>query len=321
MDWSRIPGNLPEHQGTPGVYVSLDDLVRIRFRARDFAFLPRQPVNSILSGRYASRLRGRGLNFEELRHYQTGDDTRNMDWRVTARTRSPHVRVYTEEKDRSVLILADQRMNMFFGSRHNMKSVTAAELLALSVWRALDVGDRVGALIFNDAECLEIRPQHSQKGAMSILEAMVRMNHQLCVRAEITPNTSMLNEALHKAVRFATHDALVIIISDFFGVDEHTKKLTARLATHNDVLGILVHDPMRIQPPAGTINVSDGKLQMQLDLSRKEQRERLARDYLDEQEQIRDALHKLSAPLLIVNNEDDAVQQIRRLLGIPPVQI
>lgn len=107
------PAGPPPH---PGVYADLAELARLKFRTRGFSFLPRQPVHSILAGRHASRLRGRGLNFEEIRRYLPGDDIRNMDWRVTARTRQPHVRVYTEERDRPVLLVVDQRQSMFFGS-------------------------------------------------------------------------------------------------------------------------------------------------------------------------------------------------------------
>ena len=102
--------------GFDGVYVQLDELVRLQHKASGFSFLPKQPVHSVLSGRHASKLRGRGLNFEELRNYLPGDDTRNIDWKVTARTRTPYVRVYTEEKDRTVWLLVDQRVSMFFGS-------------------------------------------------------------------------------------------------------------------------------------------------------------------------------------------------------------
>jgi uncharacterized protein (DUF58 family) len=79
-------------------------MVALQFRASGFSFLPHQPVHSILSGRHASRLRGRGLNFEEIRHYQPGDDIRQIDWKVTVRTRQTHSRVYTEERERSVLL-------------------------------------------------------------------------------------------------------------------------------------------------------------------------------------------------------------------------
>ena len=117
----------------PGVYVELDQLVRLQYRASGFSFLPRQPVHSLLAGRRGSRLRGRGLDFEEIRGYLPGDDIRTMDWRVTARTRKPHVRVYTEERDRPVLLVVDQRLGMFFGSRRAMKSVVAAVLEQVAV--------------------------------------------------------------------------------------------------------------------------------------------------------------------------------------------
>ena len=118
--------------------------------------LPRQPIHSILAGRHASRLRGRGLNFEELRSYLPGDDIRNMDWKVTARMRKPHVRVFTEERDRPTLLVVDQRLSMFFGSARAMKSVAAAEATALAAWRVLEAGDRVGAIVFDDHDLIEI---------------------------------------------------------------------------------------------------------------------------------------------------------------------
>ena len=239
MDWSKIKRALPEANKEAGAYTNLDELIRIQFKVRDLSLLPHQPVTSILSGRYASRLRGRGLNFEELRRYQPGDDIRTMDWKVTARTRSPHVRVYTEEKDRAVLILVDQRINMFFGTREKLKSVTAAELAAIAAWRALDVGDRVGAIVFNDSESIEIVPHRSKQNVMAILGGVVRLNHQLSAQSDVRPNGDMLNRILDKALRVVTHDYLVVLISDFFGADEQSERLVTELASHNDVLAFL----------------------------------------------------------------------------------
>ena len=319
MDWSKIRRRTTEADLPAGVYASLEELVRIRYRARDFSFKPQQPVTSILSGRYASRLRGRGLNFEELRRYHEGDDIRTIDWHVTARTRTPYVRVYTEEKDRGVLLVVDQRLNMFFGTRHRLKSVTAAELAALGAWRALDVGDRVGMVAFNDDALMELRPQRSEQNVMSILNGVLEMNHALHAASTVTPAPDMLNRALEKAMRLAKHDVLVVIISDFFGVDEQTSKLAARISAHNDMLGILVHDPMRVDPPAGRLRVSDGQNQLDMDLDERRLRERLVTDYREEQERITHFLRRLSAPLLMISNEGDVVKQVRRLLGVAPV--
>ena len=319
MDWSKIRRRRTEPELPVGVYASLEELVRIRYRARDFSFKPRQPVTSILSGRYASRLRGRGLNFEELRRYHEGDDIRTMDWHVTARTRTPYVRVYTEEKDRAVLLVVDQRLNMFFGTRDRLKSVTAAELAALGAWRALDVGDRVGVVTFNDETLVEMPPRRSEQNVMAILHAVIEMNHALNAGSETPPAPAMLNTALEKAMRLAKHDVLVVIISDFLGVDDETRKLTAQIAAHNDILGILVHDPMRLDPPAERLRVSDGTNQADIDLNDSRLRERLIADYREEQEHITRSLRRLSAPLLMISNEGDVVSQVRRLLGVPPV--
>src|SRR5882757_7250444 len=149
-----MPASAPP---TPGVYATLEELVALQFKARGFSFLPRQPIQSLLAGRHASRLRGRGLNFEEIRRYLPGDDIRQIDWKVTVRTRKTHRRVYTEERERSVLLIVDQRLTMFFGSVKNMKSVTAAEAAALATWRVIAQKDRIGALVFNDSQIAEIR--------------------------------------------------------------------------------------------------------------------------------------------------------------------
>ncbi|HHI77352.1 MAG TPA: DUF58 domain-containing protein [Gammaproteobacteria bacterium] len=316
MDWTRIRRRRIDAGRPHAVWASLDELIRIRFRARDFSFQPRQPVTSILAGRYASRLRGRGLDFEELRRYLPGDDIRGMDWRVTARTRQPHVRVYSEEKDRTVLLVVDQRLNMFFGSRNRLKSVTAAELAALGAWRTFDVGDRAGLVAFNDETLREVRPQRSEATVMTILQEVLELNHALRADSPVTPDPGKLNQALEAALRLARHDTLVVIVSDFQGVDERSERLIARIAAHNDVLGVLVHDRLRQEPPSERLPVSDGRQRLEIDLGDSKLRQRLIADYQEEQQRIARFLRRLSAPLLMIDNRDDVVAQVRRLLGV-----
>jgi len=317
MDWSKLRRDKVKARKPSGVYADLEELIRIQFKARDFSFLPTQPVSSVLSGRFASRLRGRGLNFEELRQYRPGDDVRTIDWKVTARTRKPHVRVFTEEKDRAVLLVVDQRINMFFGTRNRMKSVTAAELAALAAWRAKDVGDRVGGVVFNDSEMIDHAPKGNQPAVMSILGSLIRMNHLL--QADQGPSSSpdMLNKALVKAGQLAPHDALVIIVSDFDGINEETERQVSKLAGHNDVLAVLVHDPIRMSPPTMPLSVSNGALQIDLNFNDRTIREKVLNDYKSEEETIRHFLRKLKTPLLTISNEGDVVGQIRKLLGVP----
>ena len=301
---------------TTGVYADLRDLIRLQYKARGFSFLPRQPVHSLLSGRHASRLRGRGLNFEEIRRYLPGDDIRNIDWKVTARTRKPHSRVYTEERERPVLLVVDQRINMFFGTRVRMKSVTAAELAALGAWRVLDAGDRVGSLLFNDAEVVEIQPHRSRKRVMWILREVVRLNHALNVRADVTPEPGMLNEALRKARRIATHDFLVAIISDFYGMDADTRRLIKLIGRHNDVIAAMIYDPSAAELPAGSrVIVSDGDVQIEIDTERGRTRRDIASAFNDRLRTLKEDLGRLSIPVLPIETETPLDQQLRRLLG------
>lgn len=227
------------------ITVDLEYLLTLKADARGFSFLARQPVTSLLSGRHASRLRGRGLAFEELRHYQQGDDIRTMDWRATARLRSPHVRVYNEERERPVLLVVDQRRTMFFGSRRAMKSVAAAEVAALAAWRTLAAGDRVGGIVFNDDEMIDLSPHRSQTRVLRLLHEVVRLNQELpSERSSAAEAQVTLNQALEAAQRRATHDHLVVLISDFDGADDETQRLATLLAAHNDVLAVAIYDPL-----------------------------------------------------------------------------
>jgi hypothetical protein len=152
---------------------------------------------------------------------------------------------------------------------------------------------------------------------MAVLHRLIEMNHALRADSPVEPSGPMLNHALEKAQRLAPHDVLVVIISDFFGVDDHSEGLIARLAAHNDVLGLLVHDPIRLEPPSERLRVSDGKDQIELDFNDSRLRQALVEDYQQEQHDIAHFLRRLSAPLLMVSNQGDLVDQVRRLLGVP----
>ena len=246
--------------------ISLDELVLLQAKARGFSFLPRQPVHSLLAGRHASRLRGRGLAFEELRHYRMGDDVRTIDWKATARLRSPHVRVYNEERERPVLLVVDQRPPMFFGSRRAMKSVAAAEVAALAAWCTLRAGDRVGGIVFNDDEMIDLRPNRSQNAVLRLLHEIVRLNEALVSSAAAARSGDVsLNRVLEAAHRRATHDHLVVLVSDLDGADEDTQRLATEIAAHNDMIVVGVYDPLSasLQPGRGMV-VATGRERLAL---------------------------------------------------------
>ena len=300
----------------PNIYADLKQLVTLQHQASGFSFLPRQAVHSVLSGRHASHLRGRGLNFEELRHYRAGDDIRTMDWKVTNRTKKPHVRVYTEERERPVLLLIDQRINMFFGSQLKMKSVIAAELAAIAAWRVLSVGDRVGALVFTDTGIVEIRPQRSRKTVMQILSHTIKANHALSANYATEQNNAQLNLALKQSERLCGHDYLVVIISDMSGWNAETVKRIKRIARHNDVMASLVFDPLeKALPDSSQLVLSDGDMQIQVDVDKRDLKEKYTEEFVSSVAFLQGELNKHGIPVMPMNTHDPVQDQIRQAIG------
>lgn len=298
------------------VYVSLDDLLRLKHRAKGFSFLPRQPVHSILAGRHASRLRGRGLEFEELRAYCEGDDVRAIDWMSTARAGSPQLRVYSEERDRPVILLVDQRLGMFFGSRGAMKSVVAAEAAALAAWRVTSLGDRVGGVVFSENGLDEIRPR-ARRGAIGpLFEAIVRHNRALRADDQRAADPSLLDVAITRASALLPHDGLLTLITDAAGTSEETARLVTRVAAHNDALTIFISDPLEEElPDLGRIVVADGASQIEIDSSTRRLRAAFAADFRRRRQAVEHFSRQRSIPVLSLTTARDTTAQFRELLG------
>ena len=311
-----ISRNAPSPRETVGVYVTTEELVAMEAAARDFNFLRKAPVLRLLEGRHASRMRGRGLSFEELRQYLPGDDIRTIDWRVTARTGKPFVRVYDEEKDRPALILVDQRINMFFGSRRAMKSVAAAEVASLCAWRVMNLGDRVGGFVFTDDTIDELKPQRSRQAVIGLASTIARRNQELTAGSDIHRSPAQLDTALSSASNVARHDHLVIVISDFDGHGPKTRDMLLRLSMHNDVISIIVYDPFLLQlPQSGEVVASGGGLQAELTFSREQVRAGIDRFARERGRELRSWQKELGLPMLPVSAAQEVAPQLRRLLG------
>jgi uncharacterized protein (DUF58 family) len=299
---------------TPGVHVDLRDLAALEFQTGGLSLKPRQPVHSLLAGRRASRMRGRGLDFEEIRGYLPGDDIRSIDWRVTARTGEPHVRVYTEERDRPVLFVVDQRIAMYWGTVLNMKSVTAAEAAAVLAWTALAGDDRVGGLVFDDSTLAEVKPLRSRAAVMQLLREVADRNQALRADSEARSSAAMLDRALAAAERIVTHDFLVIVVSDFDVDTEATRRRLLRMARNNDVVGVLVHDPSATDlPPTRELVVSDGELQVEIPGGA---HRRMAQFGADRIAAILDWQRTIGIPILPLSAGEPTVQQLRHVMGL-----
>lgn len=299
-----------------GAYSEFDSLVALQFKAGGFTLKHNQPVHSLLFGRRASHVRGRGLDFEELRSYVTGDDVRSIDWRVTARMQKPYVRVYSEERDRPTMLVVDQRINMFFGSHVSMKSVVAAEVAALAAWRVFHHGDRVGAFIFNEDTTEQVRMRRSRATVLRILERIAHQNHLLRADSRSQPRPERLNEILESVARVCHHDALILIASDFDGADEKTRDLLLNLSRSNDIICCLTYDPLAVRlPPADQLVVSNGELQVELQLGQQKVRQSILDASDKRMRAILSWQRELGVPVLPLSTAKDVPRQVRHLLG------
>ena len=308
-----------EREPVEGVYVSLEELVFLRAAGMGFHFLPRQPIQSLLSGRHASRLRGRGLMFEEMRAYVPGDDIRSIDWKATARAGDPFVRVYNEERERPVILVVDQSVSMFFGSRERLKSVTAAHAAALAAWRVIHVGDRVGALVFNDEEHVYIKPQRSVRNAMRILGVVQAFNHRLDAGKTRTTDRGSLDRILEQVAAVAHHDYLIVLITDYEGAGSTTREWVTRIRRHNDIISVAVTDPLEESlPGVGTLVVSDGAMQVPVDTSDSGVRNRYAEATEDKKSRIENVASIFDVPCMFLSTEGEVTSQVRVALGYSP---
>lgn len=298
------------------VYASLAQLMAQEQKAHGLSFLARQPLSSILAGNHFSRLRGRGLDFDELRRYQPGDDLRHLDWRASLRTGKPFVRSYTEERDRPALILVDQRMSMFFGSTRSFKSTCAAELAALAAWMAFQAGDRVGGLVFNDSQIKSISPLRSRSRIQALCAQIVQHNNALSAENPDAEHEQQLDKVLQQCLALASHDHLICIVSDFAGTSPHTLNLLRQLATHNDVIAMQVYDPLALNlPKSGRVLVTQGQLQVELAVDRHQVRQPLGEFLSGRLQNVASLLRRSQVPLMMFSCGDDAHIQLRRELG------
>lgn len=315
------PTLAPKSQGLDHrLYCDYARLVRLQAQAESFSLLPHLKAGSVLSGRHNSLFRGRGLNFEELRHYQLGDDIRNLDWKVTMRTGKPHVRSYTEEKDRNVLVCVDQRSAMFFASKEVMKSVVAAELAAICGWRVLKDGDRVGFVVASDKRIYHSKAQRSQNDLLAQLKRLAQANQSLNVDSLNAAEVSF-SRWIEMIKRLKPKQSTLIFISDWRDCEEHHLDHLKQLQQNNDVLAVMVSDPLEQSLPRDMAKlkwvVGDGQYQLNLDSTAKV--EAASSSLKDKADQQRQSLSKLMAikrlPHIEIDTSGEHITQFQKLVG------
>ncbi len=295
----------------PGIRVSLGELIEMRHRVGEVQLFSTPARRSPLIGLHHSKLRGRGVDFDQVRAYQAGDDVRTIDWRVTARTQEPHTKLFHEERERPVFVVIEQSSRLFFGSQLCLKSVLAAQAAALFGWAALNHNDRIGGLVFSDHEHHEIKPRRSKQSLLQLLNVLVRSNQQLgCSDGRAPRETFSL--ALRRAREVLRPGSLVVILCDERALNDTAEQQLSLLARHTDLILLPLNDPLdHALPSAGLLRFVEGEAELELDT----QDEHLRNSYRELAEARRSRwqrlAQKLGVPLLPLSTRFELVEQLR----------
>lgn len=287
-------------------------LIKLRYAARELTNFPKLQARQILAGGHRSHFRGRGMDFDQVRLYQPGDDVRSIDWRVTARTQVPHTKVFIEERERPILIITDLRSSMFFGSQR-LKSVVACEVSAALAWAGLGINDRVGGVIFGAQDQLDIKPKRSHHTALQFIRGLQNFSETL-----LNPQSDKLDLAtlLEESRRLALPGSTVFIVSDFSDLNSACEPHLFSLAKHCTINFCQVFDHLERQLPEPALYaVANAQRQAILDTSDQQVRDNFAKQFAARETHLQKLCEQLSAGLLPFDTSEPVMNLLAKAYG------
>lgn len=283
------------------LYPDFEELLKLGYKAGRLELTSRRKVKSIVSGDHRSPFRGKGLEFEEVREYVAGDDVRNIDWRVTARTGRAHLKLFSEERERSVIICTDMNIAMRFGTRGTFKSIQAARAAALLGWSASLENNRVGGSFFGNVPngMLFVDPSRSRRSLWHMLKT-------LCDREDHHPAEVTLEEHLRYLSKAVPSGALVFIISDFLAFTDDLKKRLSELHRRANVVLVSVNDPADAHlPQAGPVSFASASAELAIDTSDKKGQQAYDRQWQQNRRQLENIVNSLGLGYVALTTPGD----------------
>lgn len=302
--WAK---NKPDDSGK-GLYATLEELMAER---RNVVYLHQK--NSLLpsdrAGNVKSAFKGRGIEMEEIREYAPGDDVRDIDWRVTARKNAPYTKIYSEERDREIYVLLDLSSPMIFGTRKELKSVTAAKITALLGWMAQENKDRFGAVIFNGEESLMFKPQSNRAHLQAILKKVSQTSHSMLDQRD---NNESLKLPIRRLTQMIKSKATVFVISDFNRFAEDERRALAALSKKSTVFCVNVFDLLeQTAPKAGEYMAEYQGRSLVFDTRSSAFRQEYQNYFFEKRQQIRDFCQRFGCRYLEIRTDIPLFKQMR----------
>ncbi|MFD2178317.1 DUF58 domain-containing protein [Veronia pacifica] len=288
-----LKADLPLH--ADGVNLTLEELLAYKNQAVHWS-TPSKSLWSSMAGQHKSATIGRGMDFNEVRLYQPGDDIRAIDWRVTARTGKPHTKLFSEERERPVMLLLDNSGSMHFGSTLLLKSVQAAHFASLVAWIAAREKDRVGMVVYNGHKLRDCRPTARQEGPLRAMHTMITSHYESLHQ---TAGKLIMSVAIKQLHYLCPKGSDIVVISDFYALTPSSQSLLSELRKHNQIFFVHVSDPLEQGYTSfqGVENITDDKRTTRVDFSSSKPRHALQHQYNTHIKYLTEYTRKLSIPL------------------------
>lgn len=279
------------------------DASEVLKKVRKIEIKTKELSRHLFSGEYSSTFKGRGMSFSEVRDYQYGDDVRNIDWNVTARTGMPHVKVFEEERELTVIFLVDMSQSSFFGTQNQFKSEINTEICATLAFSALNNNDKVGAILFTDGVEKYIPPEKGRKHILRIIRELIYFKPK-GTGTNISDALVYLNNVIKKK-------SIAFVLSDF-NDDEYAPVMNIASRKH-DIIGVKVYDDFEKElPNVGLIHTRDletGSEQI-IDTSSKKVRDYYAKHFADRYDYFYNSFKRSGADILSINTKEDYVKHL-----------
>lgn len=239
-----LASNLAENQS---LYTTLNELVEARFHVKHRSLGSQQKVMQQASGGHQSLRKGSGMTFSEVRQYQPGDDIRHIDWRVTARTQKAHTKVFTEEHEKAVLLVAEQTPALFFGTQVQLKASQVLNVAALLGWCTLGQNDLIGGMVFNSEQQTWVTPKRQQQTLLSWFNKALLLQHTL--QQPGTANPLYWQQACQQLVKVVKPGSKLFLIGDLLNLNEITLNYLKTVRKHSEITAIHIYDPLEKSLP------------------------------------------------------------------------
>ncbi|HNB80828.1 MAG TPA: DUF58 domain-containing protein [Chitinophagaceae bacterium] len=273
-------------------------------KVRQIEIRTRGLSNHIFGGEYHSAFKGRGMSFSEVREYAYGDDVRNIDWNVTARTRVPHIKVFEEERELILMLLVDISASSLFGTALSKRELIT-ELCAVLSFSAISNNDKVGVIFFSDKIERFIPPKKGKSHILFIIRELITMEPHPQAQTDIAVALKFLNNVSKKR-------SIAFLMSDFISTP-FKESLQVSTRKH-DVIGVHVHDPMDTSmPDIGLLEVFDAEAGQYkwIDTHSSSFRTKYASQFLQAEQEIKSVFNRCGASYVPVSTQDDYVKKLQ----------